>query len=284
MRVLVAEASEGMARAIVPRLVAAGHEVVGTAASAGRVDARATELVADLGDRAAFLRAARTVRFDAIVHAPGSATALTYRDARASFRSRIEGTSTLIAAAREAGASRFVAASVYAGYGFRDHGDEPLTEQAPFAEDEDGRAQLVQRSLASLEQQVRAFGGVALRYGLVYGPGDQPAAYATDWNGALPWLHIDDAADATLAALENGRPKAVYNVADDDPVSWASMQRAMAVRAGVAYPRPMRTWSLSLTQPFASALVARTRMRLSTLRAKRELRWRPQFGSYRDAL
>jgi nucleoside-diphosphate-sugar epimerase len=244
----------------------------------------ATEVVARLDDRAGFLDALREVSFDAVVHTPDAGTPLSYQDARRSFRARVEGTNTLIAAARRAGAERFVAASVYAGYGYRDHGAEPLPESAPFGLETDGRVQLVQRSLASLEQQVRAFGGVTLRYGILYRPGDKPGEYSADWDGDLPWLHVDDAADATVAALDNGAPRAVYNIADDDPASWRSVQRALAVRAGLAYPRPVRSWVLAARTPFAAHLVARTSMRLATGRAKRDLRWRPRFGSHKDAL
>jgi nucleoside-diphosphate-sugar epimerase len=130
---------------------------------------------------------------------------------------------------------------------------------------------------------VRAFGGIALRYGLIYGTGATPI-FAADWNGLLPLLHLTDAASAAVAALTRGKRGAAYNIADDVATSWAELQQASAIAAGRPMPRAVPAWVLRASAPFAAELIASTSMRLSTANAKRELGWRPQYRSFAEGL
>ena len=286
MRVLLAGASGDIGRHLIPALVAAGHEVVGITREPGALARfQATELVADLGNRRGFLARLEGESFDAVIH---EATALRrvpvrYSDMRDTNRLRLEGTSTLIAAARLTGATKLVAASVAYGYGFADHDAQPLVESDAFAEPTHDRLDPILAALLSLEQQVRAFGGVALRYGIFYPTHGSPAPVASDSHGLLPFIHPADAAAATVLALEHGTPGAVYNIVDDTPATWRDLQQARAVVAGrslVALP----TWLLQLVAPFSSQLIARTSMVVSNERAKAELGWSPRYPSFADGL
>ena len=282
MRVLVAGASGAVGAFLVPQLIEANHEVIGLTRRAGslaRTGAR--EIVADVADRAGLLAALDGVKADAVVH---QLTALTksplgYSDMRETNRLRAEGTSTLIAAARAAGATKFVAASFFGGYGFRDHGRLALDETTPFGE-EDGRNDAVVTALDSLEVQVRAFGGVALRYGLFYGGRPKSASpVPRAWRGILPMVHLEDAASAVLRALEAGRPGAVYNIADDEPTTWAARERAIAARFRLRAPMVLPDGMIRTVAPFAGQLITRTAMRLATDRAREELGWAPTYPS-----
>ena len=145
MRVVLAGASGAIGRLLVPRLIAAKHEVIGITRTPGSLASTgAREVVADVLHRDALLEALAGIKADAVIHqltalrkAPSS-----MRDMRDTNRLRAEGTSTLIAAARLVGATKFVAASFFGGYGLTDHGRTPLTEDAPFG-DVDGRSPIL---------------------------------------------------------------------------------------------------------------------------------------------
>jgi len=276
MRVLLAGATGAIGTELRRQLIEANHDVTGLARTAGP---RAT-LGVDLLDRDAVLRAVDGLEFDAVIH---QATALrrpplTASHMRTTNRLRTEGTSTLLAVARETGARRFVTASVFLGYGFGDHGDVPLDESEPFGVQTDA----VQLAVLSNEQQVRAAGGIALRYGLLYGTGSP--VVAAGWQGALPLLHTADAASAALAALTRGKRGSAFNIADDTAVSWRELQQAIAVAEGRSLPREVPPWLLRVSAPFTAELIAGTSMRLSTARAKRELRWKPRYPSFVEGL
>src|ERR1700709_2415218 len=159
MRVIVAGASGAIGRHLVPMLITAGHSVIGITRTPGSLAGpRAKEVVADVLHRPALLAALAKIRADAVIH---QVTALaktpkTARSMRPTNRLRAEGTSSLIALAREVGAKKFVAGSFFGGYGLKDLGRKALTESAPFGE-RDGQADGVQAALLSLEQQVHAF-------------------------------------------------------------------------------------------------------------------------------
>ena len=277
MRVLLAGATGAIGTELRRQLMDAGHEVTGLARTA---TPRAT-LGVDLLDRDAALRAVDGLEFDAVIH---QATALRRPPLFASHmtttnRLRTEGTSTLLAVARETGAEKFVTASAFFGYGFSDHGPQPIEESEAFGQHDDP----VQRALLSNEQQVRAAGGSALRYGLVYGTGSAPVV-AAGWQGVLPYLHVVDAASAVAAALSHARRGEAYNIANDESASWVELQQAAAIAAGRPLPREVPAWLVRASAPFAAELIAGTSMRLSMAKARRELRWRPQFANYAEGL
>ena len=135
MRVLLAGATGAIGQRLVPRLIAAGHDVTGIARGVnGLANSGAKRLRADIFDRSGLLHALAGEHYDAVIHQATalSGTPATHEQMRWTNRLRWEGTSTLLAAARLTGATRFVTASVFYGYGFRDHGDVELVETDEF--------------------------------------------------------------------------------------------------------------------------------------------------------
>lgn len=279
MRVLLAGSTGAVGRRLVPQLQAAGHEVVGLSRSPE------ADVAVDLLNRQAVLDRLEGERFDAIIHqATALATApITHAHMTRTNRLRTEGTSTLLAVARRSGATRFVAASVFYGYGFLDHGAAPLTEDEPFGLRDGSANDEVLRCLQANEQQVSAFGGISLRYGLFYGDGMAPVMDA-EFEGLLPVVHLEDAAAAAVRALTRGRRGAAYNIADDQPVSWRELQQAQAVAEGRPFPLALPSWALRAAAPFGAELLTRTSMSLSTARARRELGWRPVYPTFAHGL
>ena len=286
MRVLLAGATGDLGRHILPLLVEAGHEVTGVTRTRGTLEGSAVrEIVADLTDRASFLAAVEGLNFDAVIHeitALRKAPVFTAQ-MNTTNRLRMEGTSTLIAAARATGATKFIAASAISGYGLVNHGDTPLTETAPFGEPTHDHLDPMIAALQSLEQQVRAFGGVTLRYGIIYSAAGPIPLAASDGTGVLPFVHVSDAAAATVLALEKGRSKGVYNIVDDTPATWKQVHEARAIVAGTPL-RALPSWLLRIVAPFGAQLMASTSMVVSNARAKRQLGWRPKYRSYPEGL
>ncbi|MEU8107566.1 NAD-dependent epimerase/dehydratase family protein [Nonomuraea muscovyensis] len=300
MRVLLAGATGTLGTELVSQLLRADHEVLGltrTEAGARRLAAAGvTPVVADLLDGAALLDAVRGHQADAVVH---QATALTrmplfHRDLYTTDALREQGTANLLRAAAAVGARRFVTQSFFLGYGYRDHGTEPVTEDRPFAPPGHGAFEVHMKSMRANERQALGtpgIDGIALRYGLFYGP--EPSTRrlmdlarsrllpAVRPAGVVSLVHVHDAASAAVAALDRGRPGQAYNVADDEPVAFDAYVAALARAAGA--PRPLRApaWLLGAT-PYLHALMARTRIRLSSERAKRELGWSPAYPTLRD--
>jgi nucleoside-diphosphate-sugar epimerase len=144
------------------------------------------------------------------------------------------GTANLLAAARSVGARRFVTQSFFMGYGYGDWGDRVLTEEDPFAPPERGAFERDLAAMRSTERQAftaDGIEGVALRYGSLYGPGGgteqmiemlrrRRLPVPRGGGGITSLIYVEDAAAATVAALERGRPGEAYNVADDEPVAW----------------------------------------------------------------
>ena len=286
MRVLLAGATGDLARELLPQLIAAGHDVVGITRTAGALaGTQASEIVADVTDRNEFLAAVEGERFDAVINELTALkrAPLRFADMRETNRLRLEGTSTLIAAAKMTGATKFVAASVFYGYGFHDHGGATLTERSVFGELTHDRLDPIFDALTSLEQQVRAFGGVVLRYGLFYSSQGAIPPVAPDAHGVLPFIHLADAAAATVLALEKGTPKSVYNIVDNTPATWHDVQQARAVVAGKSLV-VLPAWLLRVVAPFGSQLMTRTSMVVSNRKAKLQLGWVPRYPSYVEGL
>jgi nucleoside-diphosphate-sugar epimerase len=286
MRILLAGASGAIGRHLVPLLTRAGHSVTGITRRTGSVTGYgASEVVADVLDRPALLAATAGLEFDAVIH---QATALTSEPRRYSQlgqtnRLRAEGTSALLAVARATGATRFVTASSTYGYGFGDFGAGWVDEHAVFGEAPGGPVDSVFRALATNEQQARAFGGVALRYGLFYrGRGGMPAV-PRGWNGTLPFVHVEDAASATVAALD-GEAGSVYNIVDDTPASWRDVHLERARAFEMPEPAGMPVWALQRLAPATFELLGETTMRVSNERARAGLGWAPQYPSYREGI
>jgi nucleoside-diphosphate-sugar epimerase len=219
-----------------------------------------------------------------------------HRDMATTDALRTKGTANLLAAARATGARRFVTQSFFASYGFNDHGAHVLTEDDPFAPPARDAFEPHVAAMRSAEQQtVTAEGieGVVLRYGAFYGPGAGTEAMIDllrgrrlpvprDGGGTISWVYIEDAAAATVAALEKGRAGQAYNVVDDRPVSWGEFLGALADAFGAPPPLAVPRWTLRVA-PFAYVLLT-SNLRVSNANAKRELGWTPSAPTYLEGI
>ncbi|MFC9898084.1 NAD-dependent epimerase/dehydratase family protein [Nocardia sp. NPDC127579] len=298
MKVLLAGATGTLGTPLVPRLLAAGHEVIGltrSEAGADRLRAAGAEPVhAGLLDLDRLLAALEGYTADAVIH---EATAITgaplfHRNLYATDDLRDRGTANLMQAARLVGAKRFVTQSFFLGYGYRDHGTALVTEDAPFAElTGHGPTDRHMRSLRSNEDQVlgaRDIDGIALRYGMFYGPEPMTRELAGQTrrrrlpvlrpSGITSPIHIHDAATATVAALERGRAGQAYNIVDDRPIGFEDYIRALADASDAPPPRTVPGWLLTPV-PYLHALMVETRIHVSNAKAKRELGWNPTYPS-----
>jgi len=307
MKVLVAGATGAMGKQLLPRLVAAGHDVVGITRSEAKLglmrELGATGVVADVLDPDDVARAVAQVEPAVIIH---QLTALnrpfdtrhfdrTFHDTN---RLRTESTDHLLAAGRAVGVKRFIAQS-YAGWPFARSGgavkseDDPLDPSPPDAMRESFDA------IVHLERAVTGADwteGVVLRYGGFYGPGTgltpEGGAQADllrsrkfpvvgDGGGVWSFVQIEDAAEATVDAVTRGR-RGIYNIVDDDPAPVAEWLPAAAKAVGAPPPRHVPRW---LGRIFAgeAGMVMMTEVRgASNEKAKRELGWRPRHASWRE--
>ena len=299
MRMFVAGATGALGRRLVPLLVAGGHQVTAMTRRVGRTmelyAAGAEPVVADALDRDAVLAAVTAARPEAVVHQLTDLAGVTSfrrfdQGFAATNRLRTEGTDHLLEAARAAGASRFVAQS-FAGWPFARVGGPVKTEDDPL--DPDPPAELRRtldaiRYLESAVLEAEGLEGVVLRYGGFYGPGTSAGegGYMLDdlrrrrfpvigaGTGVWSFVHIDDAATATLAALERGAP-GIYQIVDDDPAPVSAWLPALAAAAGARPPRRVPAWLARLLAG-EHAVVLMTEVRgASNAKAKRELGWRP---------
>jgi nucleoside-diphosphate-sugar epimerase len=304
MRVFVAGAAGAIGRPLVPLLVAAGHEVTGTTRSPERAEAiraaGATPAVVDALDADALQAAAEQAAPDVVVHQLTSLPERFNPRKRdlyaATNRIRSEGTRNLLAAARAAGARRFVCQSIAFAYApgpqpeVKDE-DAPLALGAPppFGE---GVRVIDEMERAVLEAD--GLEGLVLRYGWFYGPGTY---YADDGSmaadvrrrrfpvvgsgaGLFSFVHIDDAAAATVAAVERGAPGA-YNVVDDEPAALRDWLPHYAEAIGAPPPRRVPVWLARLVAGKVAAAV-NVQPGASNAKIKRELGWEPRWRSWRD--
>ena len=298
MRVFVAGATGAVGMRLVPQLVERGHEVIGTTRSPEkaprlrRVGAEPVEL--DLLDRDAVLEAVRAARPDAIVH---EATALSdlsdFRNIDRTFaltnRLRIGGTDALLAAARETGVGRVVAQS-YAGWPYARDGGPVKTEDEPLDPNPVPAMHETLAAIRHLERAVVDAGGLALRYGNLYGSPDDAQIEPVrkrrfpivgDGGGVWSFVHLDDAAAATALALERGDP-GVYNVVDDEPAPVREWLPALAKAVGAAPPRRLPRWLARLVAGKAVAVMMTEIRGASNAKAKQELGWTLRFPSWRE--
>jgi len=301
MRVFVAGATGTIGKRLVPQLTARGHQVTATTRSArhrGRFEALGAEIaVVDGLDGAAIGEAVARAEPDAIVH---QMTALAGKPDLKRFdrwfattnELRTRGTEHLLAAAQATGVSKFVAQS-YTGWPNARSGGPVKTEDDAL-DPEPARNQ--RESLAAIHFLERAvmdapLEGIVLRYGSFYGPGASETTVDLIQKRKLPivgsgagvwsWTHLDDAAAATVAALERGRP-GIYNIVDDDPAKVSDWLPYFAEVLGAKPPLRIPVW---LARLFAGDVVVRsmTEMRgASNGKAKRDLGWAPIWPSWRE--
>jgi nucleoside-diphosphate-sugar epimerase len=305
MRVFVAGATGAIGRQLVPRLVAAGHEVHGMTRSESKQatirELGAMPVVADALDPDQVAEAVGTARPDVIVHeltALSGVESYSERDALPTNRLRAEGTDHLLCAGQAVGVRRFVAQGVagfgaYARSGGPVKSEEDPLDSAPVPEMRETLAAL--RHLEGAVLGAEWTEGIVLRYGVFYGPGtslaqgeaqfelvrEQKLPLVGDGGGVWSFIHIADAAEATLAAVEHGS-RGVYNVVDDDPAPVAEWLPALARTLGAKEPmRVPRSTALELVgEP---GVVTMTEIRgASNAKARRELAWRPAHPSWRQ--
>jgi nucleoside-diphosphate-sugar epimerase len=298
MRVFVAGASGAIGAPLVRQLVAHGHEVTGTFRSprnAERVRALGAEAVMlDLLDPPAVRQAVLAAKPEAIIHqATALANARFTRNLDRSFaqtnRLRTEGTDTLLAAAREAGVHRFIGQS-FASYRYAREGGPVKTEDDPLDPAPPASARQTNAAMAHLDQAVTDAGGIALRYGGFYGaPNDglvgpvRKRQYPVigDGAGISSFIHVDDAAAATVLALGHDGP-AIYNIVDDDPAPMSDWLPALASSLGAKPPRHVPEWIARLIAGGGMVTVAAESRGASNAKAKRELGWTLRYPSWRQ--
>lgn len=296
MRVFVAGASGALGSHLVPQLIAAGHEVIGThnsPASAQLVQALGAEPVRlDLLDARAVRQAVLDSRPDAIVHQATALADVTFgRNMDKVFtttnRLRTEGTDALLAAAGDAGVRRFVAQS-FAPYRYT-QGAPIRSEADPVETVAPKNMQRTADAINYIEDATTAFGGIALRYGGFYGAANDaliepvrkrqfPIVGAG--GGFFPWIHLDDAAAATVLALEHDGP-AIYNIVDDEPAAIRDWLPVLAEALGAKRPRRVPAWLARLVAGPAAVLLGTQARGVSNAKAKRELGWTPRYASWR---
>jgi nucleoside-diphosphate-sugar epimerase len=307
MKVFVAGAAGALGTQLVPQLVAKGHEVVGMTRTPSKQQALralgARPVVADALDPEAVARALAEAEPEVVVHQLTALSgALDMRHIDRYFattnRLRTEGTDHLLAAARAVGARRIVAQS-YAGWPFARAGGPVKAETDPLDPDPPKALRAALDAIRHVEQAVTGIGwadGLVLRYGGFYGPGtsvslDPEAAMSKvvrrrqfpvvgDGGGVWSFVHIEDAASATVAAVERG-PGGTYHVVDDEPAPVREWLPVLADALGARPPWRLPRWLGRLVAGEAAAVMMTEIRGASNAKAKRVLGWEPRYPSWR---
>lgn len=304
MKVFVAGATGAIGRQLVPRLVEAGHQVHGMTSRPDRTqllrDLGAEPVVADALDADQVAEAVGRVQPEVIVHQLTSIGPMDLRHFDRSFamtnRLRTEGTDHLLSAGQAVGVERFVAQSFFAAY--ERTGSLVKTEEDSFGP---GPAKEMRETVAAIrhvEDSVLAASwteGVVLRYGGFYGPGtslgpdgEQTEAVRQrkfpvvgDGGGVWSFIHIADAAEATVAAIDHGR-RGVYNIVDDEPAAVAEWLPVLARTLGAKEPMHVPRFVGRLLTGEIGAVMMTELRGASNAKAKRELGWTPSHPSWRE--
>jgi nucleoside-diphosphate-sugar epimerase len=300
MHILIAGATGAAGRALIPLLIANGHTVTGTTRSESKTgELRALGAAAQVMDGldAASVKAAIDAADpDVIVHQMTALTGIDMRNIDKAFhltnRLRTEGTEHILAAA----SGRLVVAQSFAGWPYARTGGKLKTEADPLDPSPPKGIRETHAAIRRLEQLVTQAGGIILRYGGFYGPGsgmtrggDQlemvlKRRFPLVGNGEGIWsfLHTDDIATATLAAIENGRPGEIYNIVDDEPAPTKEWLPYLAEQVGAKPPRKVPAWVAKVvSSPAAVAMMTEARG-ASNAKAKTELGWAPKHPSWRE--
>ncbi|MFL5866812.1 MAG: NAD-dependent epimerase/dehydratase family protein [Thermoleophilaceae bacterium] len=304
MRVFVAGATGAIGRSLLPQLIEAGHEVTGMTRSADKAAAisaaGAKPAVADVFDedrvRSAMVEAAPEVVVHQLTSLPDR---LDFRDSSiydATNEVRSEGTRILIDCARAAGARRMVAQSI--AFIYAPQGDWVKDEEAPVLDMARGAFGEACRTVVEMERAVvgaEGLEGLVLRYGFFYGPGTYYASDGTSAEdvrkrkqplvgkatGTVSFIHVDDAAAATVAAVERGAA-GIYNVVDDEPAPFREWMPVYAEALGAKKPFRVPVWLAKLVAGKPVALFTTELRGASNAKAKSELGWEPHYRSWRQ--
>jgi nucleoside-diphosphate-sugar epimerase len=303
MRVFVAGGTGVLGRRLVPQLVERGHEVTATTTREGKLDLLtglgAKGVVMDGLDAESVGEVVATVAPDVIVN---EMTAISMAHAgkpdikhfdrwfAPTVRLRTEGTDNLIAAAEATGVPHFVSQS-YADWNGLREGSWVKSEDDPLDLLEGTAAEPAMRALLHLEDAVLGYGGAVLRYGGLYGPGatdDQVELIkkrqfplVAGGGGYASWVHLDDAASATVLAVEQ-KVTGVFNVVDDEPAPASEWLPYLAESAGAKPPRRVPAWLARLFAGDLAVTMMTEGRGFSNAKAKRELGWRLRYPSWRE--
>jgi nucleoside-diphosphate-sugar epimerase len=304
MRVFVAGATGAIGKQLVPRLVAAGHEVIGMTRSESKQaklsELGATPVVAEALDPDQVAEAVARAMPDVIVHQLTAIGPLDLRHFDRDFaltnRLRTDGTDYLLSAGQAVGVRRFVAQSncvVYARTGGAVKTEEDPRDPSPAREMRESLAAI--RHLEDAVLGARWTEGIVLRYGWFYGPGTSLSPGADqfemvrkhkfplvgDGGGVWSFIHIADAAEATVAAVERGS-RGIYNIVDDDPAPVAEWLPALAHTLGAKKPMRVPRFIGRLFAGQAGVVMMIEIRGASNAKARRELAWRPTHPSWRE--
>ncbi len=297
MRVMVVGASGAIGTRLVPQLIRRGHEVLGTFRSPGKAERvralNAQPIALDLLDPQAVRKVVLETRPDAIIH---EATALANSGMSRSLdktfagtnRLRTAGTDNLLAAAREAGIQRLVAQS-FAPYRYLREGSLVKVEDDPLDPSSPKSARQTFAAMTYVDQAFLGAGGVVLRYGGCYGAPDQMSRAVGrrqypiigKGSGITPFIHLDDAASATVLALEHDGP-AVYNITDDESAPMSEWLPALASALGARRPFHVPTWVGNLMLGAEMVTMSSQARGASNAKAKEELGWTLRYPSWRQ--
>ncbi len=303
MRVFVAGAAGAIGIRLLPVLAARGHQVTATTRSPAKTgllrELGAEPVVLDGLDAMAVGEAVARAEPDAIIHQmtalAGTASLRRFdREFAATNRLRTEGTDHLLAAASAVGTVRRFVAQSFTGWTNTRTGGPVKTEDDPLDPDPPTAQRQTLAAIRYLERAIldtAPIEGIALRYGGFYGPGASSELIELVRKRRLPvvgggggvwsFIHIDDAATATAAALENGGT-GVYNIVDDEPATVAQWLPYLASVVGAPKPLRLPAWVGRLAAGEVGVSMM-TRIRgASNAKAKRELGWTPHWASWRD--
>jgi nucleoside-diphosphate-sugar epimerase len=307
MKIFVAGATGALGRPLVAQLVKNGHEVTGMTRSESKQhllrELGARPVVADALDPDAVARAVAEAEPDVIVHQLTAIGAFNprrmERDFAATNRLRTEGTDHLLAAGRAVGVKRFVAQS-FAPWPYARTGGMVKSEDDPLDTTPPAQVRTTLEAIKYLERAVTGADwteGIALRYGGFYGSGTSvslnPLGEQVEMirarklplagKGTAVWsfIHIEDAAAATVEAIEHGK-RGVYNVVDDDPAPVSEWLPALAKALGAKPPRRVPLLLARIAGGEAAAIMMTELRGASNTKAKRELGWQPRYPSWRE--
>ena len=298
MKILVAGGTGVIGRRVVSQLVERGHQVTATTTNPGKIamlEALDADAVVMNGLDAASVREAVVhARPDVIVHqmtAIAPKPDMKHMDTwfAGTNQLRTVGTDNLLAAARAVGVSHIVAQS-YGGWNGIREGGWVKTENDPIDLHDGTPAHPVMAAVRYVEDVVTKAGGAALRFGWLYGPGASDEVVEMvrrrqfpvigDGQGHTSWIHVDDAASATVLAVEQGA-KGVFNIVDNEPAPASEWLPYLAASAGAKPPMRVPAWLARLVAGEVAVNVMTQGRGFSNAKAKRELDWEPRYPSWR---
>lgn len=295
MRVLVVGASGAIGSRLIPQLAERGHQLTATsrsAAKAGQLRSLGAEpAVLDVLDANAVRAVVAAARPDAIIYQATALAGVSFsRSMDRAFaptnQLRTTGTDILLAAAREKSVPRFIAQS-FAPFRYAHIGGPIKEESDPLVADPPPSARLMFGAMAHVDQAVTAAGGIALRYGGFYGDEDAMVRAVRkrqfpligDGGGMMSFIHLEDAAAATVLALDAEGP-AIYNVTDDEPAPMREWLPALAAATGAKPPYRLPGWVGRLMMGKTLTMMTEA-SGASNAKARKELGWTLRYPTWR---